>query len=610
MTPSPENAISPGNPYYLWWPEGKPLAAYLSLAVAEDLFLRLTKTSETSPEFGGLLLGWTEQTAANEWKVIINRFEPFDVEYRYGPRFVLAPMERQKLEHRIAQLKSGGAAVVGLFRSHTRPGLYLDQKDFSLFQLFFPEAPAVCLLARREDAGDATAGFFYWEDGDVQRHATHLEFPLNPARLRQQPSAIIALEPKTALEPKNPPVDQSLAVPERRGELSFWPGAAPAPDASSGVAARPRWRALVLPAFLLLLIPLASFLLVRAIVLYNRQTESGRIQQNFSPQPRLVITAKQIGRALLLTWDPGSAAVRKADHAHLFVRDGQAQKQLWLDAQQLTSGRFSYEPAMRAGYRNVVFRMDTYTAPLHTQNLSAALADADTGPAVEPRSADSGPGRLRLRSRARKDPGPSRIATGETAITIQNKPPAAPEPLSTAPAQPNRPEPQKEARLADVPPPPLAHSAPVLPERPVLPDPVMPAANLPPPPVAKVTVEPAPPPRLREVVRRIPIVRKLQWRRYKGGDRFVPAHPIKPVAPAVPPDLTPGQAVRVDLAVKLDKAGKVLSVRYDPDAELAMYAASAVRRWQFEPARLNGSPVAGDLIVHVEFAGPPLQSRR
>jgi hypothetical protein len=114
----------------------------------------------------------------------------------------------------------------------------------------------------------------------------------------------------------------------------------------------------------------------------------------------------------------------------------------------------------------------------------------------------------------------------------------------------------------------------------------------------------------REALQKIPIVRRLQSRRYKGGERFVAARPVKPVAPPAPPDLKPGQVVQVDLLVKLDKAGRVRELRYDPDAGLAGYAAYAVRRWQFEPARLNGSPVASDLIVHVEFAHRSLQSRR
>src|SRR5262249_38597123 len=129
-------------------------------------------------EFGGILLGQSE-SGENGNDTYVQAFEPLVIEHRYGPSYTLSVQDRRHLE-RMLKRRWKGLVPVGLVRSHSRRGLYLDQKDFDVFSSFFGSLPAVFLLIRRDEAVTAKGALFVWEDNDVRRHASHLEFPLEP----------------------------------------------------------------------------------------------------------------------------------------------------------------------------------------------------------------------------------------------------------------------------------------------------------------------------------------------------------------------------------------------------------------------------------------------
>jgi TonB family protein len=68
---------------------------------------------------------------------------------------------------------------VGWFRTHSRPGLFLDQHDYHLMCDFFGHPAAVALLVRPDDE----AGFFVWEQGHMHRVRPARTFPLRPDAL-------------------------------------------------------------------------------------------------------------------------------------------------------------------------------------------------------------------------------------------------------------------------------------------------------------------------------------------------------------------------------------------------------------------------------------------
>jgi hypothetical protein len=176
-----------------------------------------SNTSSLAPEFGGLLLGRMEIDGPG-LHTHIDAFEPFSIEYRYGPNFVLSRSDRRHLEQRLERLTRKGITPVGWCRSHERRGLYLDQRDLELCQLYFRHPSSAFLLVRRDESQGAQGGFFVWEGNDMRRHASYGEFSLD---LERQPAT-----PAAELPPAPEPAAPYAAYPSRKLTVNFIPRAA------------------------------------------------------------------------------------------------------------------------------------------------------------------------------------------------------------------------------------------------------------------------------------------------------------------------------------------------------------------------------------------------
>jgi hypothetical protein len=105
--------------------------------------------------------------------------------------------------------------------------MYLDQDDFAVFSRYFPEVWQVFLLVRPAADGPATGGFFFWEDGEVNRRSPYRQFPFDCARLAEgnfpitggQPVAV----PAPAPAPRPLPVLVPKAEPRARRRLPSLP---------------------------------------------------------------------------------------------------------------------------------------------------------------------------------------------------------------------------------------------------------------------------------------------------------------------------------------------------------------------------------------------------
>jgi protein TonB len=168
------------------------------------------------------------------------------------------------------------------------------------------------------------------------------------------------------------------------------------------------------------------------------------------------------------------------------------------------------------------------------------------------------------------------------------------------PASPIRPKPKEEspAVTLSLPPPQIAEAMPP----PPLPNLVPTRLERKPAPLATVTIEPVGESKLGRLVGHIPGFR----RRERKNQAFVPARPIRQIAPAAPPE---GELVRdtVDLKVTVDPDGNVADVEpasHGADRQLVRLASDAARRWQFEPARRNDEMVTSQVILHFKFKSP------
>ena len=231
MLPAPESSNSSDS--YLWQVDGIDLRVVLANGVLAELRALLASGSEPegvgsgsepeSPgnagaseacEIGGILLGRSERDESG-FCTHVDAFEPFLLENRAGPNFMLSGQDTRKFERRLSFLsrrRPQGRVAVGLWRSHCRRGLYLDQRDFGFFQRFFHHPDSIFLLVRRDEGGGKGA-VFVWEEDDVRRHASYLEFPL-PAKV----ATVGAVAAKATAVPIMP----SVAKPVPRGRGSKW----------------------------------------------------------------------------------------------------------------------------------------------------------------------------------------------------------------------------------------------------------------------------------------------------------------------------------------------------------------------------------------------------
>jgi hypothetical protein len=167
---------------YVWEDPGDSIMIQVSMDLVERLGAAVKKGLGTGPrgtEIGGLLLGKILPGFGRT--ILIEDFELMPCEYLRGASYTLSPADRKLLGARLARSKAG--RVVGYFRSHTRPGMYLDQEDFAVFGRYFPEPSQVFLLVRPSTQGPATGGFFFWEDGDVNRRSPYRQFPFDSEML-------------------------------------------------------------------------------------------------------------------------------------------------------------------------------------------------------------------------------------------------------------------------------------------------------------------------------------------------------------------------------------------------------------------------------------------
>ncbi len=214
----PQVTSSAGNTPFLWKVDGLSVSASLSREVLNALRERLLRGGSPPEEFGGILLGGFEGEEGF-YQSRIEGFELFTVEHRFGPSFSLSLRDQKRLRQRLERLEHGRNRPIGFFRAHLRRGLYLDQRDFDLFQSEFRHPASVFLLLRIEETQPASvkAGLFVWEGEDMRRHASYLEFPVEgdgaevPVHAAPAP-ALIA--PALVIPAAAPPVERPAPAPQ------------------------------------------------------------------------------------------------------------------------------------------------------------------------------------------------------------------------------------------------------------------------------------------------------------------------------------------------------------------------------------------------------------
>ena len=190
---------------YVWEDPGDSIMIQVSLDLVERLGAAVEQGLGTGPrgnEIGGIL--WGRPLPGFRRAILIEDFEVAPCEHLRGASYTLSPKDQRSLRARLA--RRAGQQVVGYFRSHTRPGMYLDRDDFAVFSQYFPEPWQVFLLVRPSTEGPAMGGFFFWEEGDVNRRSTYRQFPFECARLATGDFPITGGGQPAAAPPRPAPV--------------------------------------------------------------------------------------------------------------------------------------------------------------------------------------------------------------------------------------------------------------------------------------------------------------------------------------------------------------------------------------------------------------------
>lgn len=384
-------------PSYLLWESPDPSAAVqINAALVVSLNQALAKLEADPPvrgaELGGLLLGRMETSP--RLTIWVESFEPSSLDPKAGPSWRPAPLVTGALISRAAS--DTNPKVVGIFRSHTRKDLFLDDDDKRLRQLVFPGRAGVFLIAKPFYTKETEAGIQLWEkSGEV------LNQELGRLPLGRMPAIAPAL-------PKPEAIPEIAEFEKERSRRRVWPYA--------------------LAAGLLLLLGGFAYWKSPAVIQRAKAVENSfRPPVDYKPGGPAVQPPPKMDPAVFamgleahfrpdqiaIQWNPAASVLQGAAHGRLLIVEGEHQQEYVLGAAQ--------------------FQLGTYACPR------------------EPLTPDLTPPPTTVRLEVAIDP--RHLVSEETAVTrslladmqLSGSEAAPPTPVAPPPAEEAKPKPEKPA---------------------------------------------------------------------------------------------------------------------------------------------------------------------
>ena len=591
---------SPVDPelFYQWNAPDQPTAISLNINLIDRLSLSVMEAFKSIPkrglEVGGLLLGRIE--AADGPLFVIEDNEFLHSEHLHGPSFSLSPSDKERLAslaEQWSEQNNGEFHIIGLFRSDTRPEHRFDEQDIALAKELFQDGLGVFLLIKPCAGGLTKATFGILQDGTLN---PTVDFPFQNSALRDGAYPLIS-------RPVHPIVTERRKIVTHHviGEPPQDIAAHPAPTLDESVF-EPRKRIRRLSAIRwnsrLNLDPVRERRLrrwgwiplvavsVAAVALIALRHAPAPVRSPLLPEvanaavttspggESMALNVEHAGRDLKLTWNHLADVIQQGEYATLLIRDGQSNRELRLDHDELKTGSIRYLP--KTGDVQFQFRV---FAQYGSATESIRSLDSNYQPARSRVYGDH-PSAVSKRS--------SRPAASKGALLAVNtndhkKPetPALSAPLVSPSPQPSAapaPPPQENRDVAST----------------------QAISGVAPAPAFSVSVEPVVPARARKGLSRLSPTRLV--RRHETAD-FVPPKDVIQVKPNLSPSLmrTIRGRVSADVHVEIDKNGKVISASTSPAPEFGSFpeaATVAARKWIFTPARKGSAPVASEAILH------------
>src|SRR4051794_10517470 len=188
MPNAPEGGEAPL--YVRWGPIGSPYAIELKLELVSKIRNLLSSGSGDVAEIGGVLVGTLPSSYSATLRV--EDVEMFARDNKKGSTFIIDPTQENKVEAVRVRAQEMGRSVVGLFRSHRRPGaLRPSLADRGLISTLFTEP--VCVLLLVEGAEPNSAAFFLAQNRQIPAEPSVREFKFDEREFRLLPE----VEPET-----------------------------------------------------------------------------------------------------------------------------------------------------------------------------------------------------------------------------------------------------------------------------------------------------------------------------------------------------------------------------------------------------------------------------
>jgi hypothetical protein len=358
-----------------WSSSDKPIKIRLSLGAVERLNLAVKEGFKALPrrglEVGGLLLG--RRIPEKVPITVVEDFEPIESEHRRGPSYLLSGKDTDLLEKRLAVgADKPGMAVVGYWRSHTRPGLCLDDEDVAIIRRYFSDPSQLFLLIKPSATEKSVGTFLFWEGGDIQREAPDHQFPFDLSQLLAGGLRIVN-------HTENSQIGHFAGAPEpklERRDDTMDRGSVPGALSQSGrqpnirqITLSPRWIWLSFAAAAVLILLGNTFL---------RHSASAPRATTQNTAGELSLRVEQDGSSLKLSWNRNSSPILNAFEGTLRVTDGNRSHVLELDKKQLTHGSFVYF----RGSSDVNFELQVLTQGRVASESVRALFPASESPAT------------------------------------------------------------------------------------------------------------------------------------------------------------------------------------------------------------------------------------
>jgi hypothetical protein len=542
--------------WVVWEVPGKPVVVRLSFDVVSRLGLAVREGFRALPrrglETGGLLIG-TRRDIGGSVVVEIQEFEAVESEHAAGPSYLLSETDRRLLELRIAAHGTSGRRphVVGFYRSHTRSGFGITLEDEYVFSNYFRKSSDVFMLIKSNEPAPPTGGFLIREGGKILSETPYLQFTFSSEfALRAAREAPAALPP---------------------------PASVPALPTQTVVTTSPPLLRLA-PARLVIFSAVAAAMLAAGVSFAIWRRPPPAASDGITAP--LALSVSNSGSGLRLSWN--HRASQQVRQAILWIRDGEVEHKVELDAKQLSEGSIAYWPTTS----DVDFRL---------QLLRPA------GQVTESVRSIGGPVRP-----------PEQPAPVEAVV------PSLPQILPTMVVR-RRSErgvaSQQRFRPFEVFEPPVKQMS--LPEPPAI-DPIAapalpksvsflramspihgPNSNNDADPYLRVRVEP-----VQHLSRSFPLLGK----RHLLTSYSPPAPVRQPAIPVLPAQNSLEHPVSIDVKVYVNKSGKVeyseMLSKVTPDnRDLAAAAVFSARKCEFVPAHAGSDTVPGEVILHYQF-GP------